>query len=231
LNFEILNSLPYPIFGGYFLPYTTENEKSMNLASSSLDNIKSTVAKAATVVSSFAILITPLVANAATFGNQINSMPSKQLIAQFDSRPSPPLSSLNVSNGNCYFGGVCDGTPGGHTGVDYQASVGTAVQAICDGTVKISRTETSTPNVRNRFTIIEHPNCAGYQVLYGYYGHINASVRVNQQVRKGDVIGYVASYGRNNNHLHFGVATTYFTSGWGYGLKQQGWIDPASIFR
>lgn len=223
----------------------------MKLPSISVENIKAATVKAAAVAFSLPVIVSPLMANAATFDNQINQMQNQQLIAQSyripgttstiprfndnwsapSSKPTPPLSSLTLSNVNCSFGGVCDGTRGGHTGVDFRAYVGTEVRAICDGRAKEARTQGTTSDVRNRFTILEHSNCGGYQTLYGYYGHINSVLRPNQQVRKGEVIGYVASYGNNNDHLHFGAATKYFTSGWGYGLQQQGWIDPISLFR
>jgi murein DD-endopeptidase MepM/ murein hydrolase activator NlpD len=161
------------------------------------------------------------------------------------SRATPPLSSLEVSNSKCYFGGVCDGTAGKHNGIDYKAAVGTEVKAICDGVVvqDRARTESTTPDVRNRFTIIKHTNCSGYPVLYGYYGHINASVVSNQSVKQGQVIGkvatyivnYVDKYGKtqsyNNNHLHFSVSTQDNLRGWGYGVDKGGWFDPTSLFR
>lgn len=146
------------------------------------------------------------------------------------SRPTPPLSSLKVSNSKCYFGGVCDGTPGKHNGVDYKADIGTEVKAICDGVVT-SEARTDNIPIRNRFTIIKHTNCGGYPVLYGYYGHINASVSAYQSVKQGQTVGYVANYPTNNNHLHFSVSTQWNPKGWGYGVDTGGWFDPTSLFQ
>ena len=146
------------------------------------------------------------------------------------SRPTPPLSSLQISNSKCYFGGVCDGTSGKHNGVDYKAAVGTEVKAICDGVVT-SEARTENIAIRNRFTIIKHTNCGGYPVLYGYYGHINASVTAGKSVKQGQTIGYVATYPTNNNHLHFSVSTQWNPRGWGYGVDRGGWFDPTSLFQ
>jgi murein DD-endopeptidase MepM/ murein hydrolase activator NlpD len=133
------------------------------------------------------------------------------------------------------LGGVCAGAGGNtkHTGVDYAVPSGSEVKAVCDGVVKIARTPSTTPNIWNRFTIIEHTNCGSYSKLYGYYGHIDASVITGQTVKRGDVIGKIASW-RGNSHLHLGFATKYFSSGWGYQVGdplQNGWINPASFFQ
>jgi murein DD-endopeptidase MepM/ murein hydrolase activator NlpD len=90
----------------------------------------------------------------------------------------------------------------------------------------------------NRVTVVQYKNCGGYATLYGYYGHTNPTVKVNDSVSRGQAIGSVAflpdTYGRDNSHLHFGLATQYFVDGWGYQsgiLSQKGWIDPESFGR
>ncbi|MBD2293862.1 M23 family metallopeptidase [Anabaena sphaerica FACHB-251] len=138
------------------------------------------------------VIVNPLTADAATFANHINhQIASKQLIAQNNS-PVTPLSSLSLFSSSCDFGGICAGShQNRHNGVDFRASFRTEVRAICDGVVMEARTPRTTPNIWNRFTNIKHSNCAGYSELYGYYGHIDAIVRVGQRVTKGDVIGHV----------------------------------------
>ena len=160
--------------------------------------------------------------------------PSQPTTPVTSSRPLFPLGVRYSTNSKCLLGGDCAGGGGStkHTGVDYAVPSGSEVKAVCDGVVKIARNQSTTPNIWNRFTIIEHTNCGGYASLYGYYGHIDSSVSVNQKVRRGDVIGKVGEWG-GNSHLHLGFATRYFNSGWGYQVGdplQNGWINPAFLF-
>jgi Peptidase family M23 len=147
--------------------------------------------------------------------------------------PLPPTSIKPVTNistipEKCHFGETCVlSAPQKHTGVDYMNPRGTQVSAICAGTVKYAFP--SSTDVWDRFTIVEHKNCGGYGTLYGYYGHINPSVRVGDSVSRGQIIGTIADYPVNNSHLHFGLSTQLPLSGWGYQvgtLSQSGWIDP-----
>jgi len=80
--------------------------------------------------------------------------------------------------GECLVGGYCArGTDtSAHNGIDYAVLAGTPVYAICDGVVKIARTKTTTPNIWNRFTVINHSKGCGYPSLWAYYGHIEATV-------------------------------------------------------
>jgi hypothetical protein len=148
-------------------------------------------------------------------------------------RPLFPLNTPLSTNSNCLFGRVCVGSAGTtHTGVDYMAGAGSTVKAMCDGVVQIARTPQTTPNIWDRFTIIKHTNCRGSGELYGYYGHINATVRVGATVKRGDIIGTVGDWG-SNSHLHLGLATKYFLQGWGYqkgDLNQVGWLNPDMTF-
>ena len=149
------------------------------------------------------------------------------------SRALFPLGVPYTKNQDCLLGGVCAGGGGNikHTGVDYAVPSGSEVKAACDGVVKTART-LSSHGIWDRFTIIEHTNCGGYSRLYGYYGHIDASVPVGRTVKRGDVIGKV-SYWKGNSHLHLGFATQSFNNGWGYQSGdplKNGWINPISIF-
>ncbi|MCF7998497.1 MAG: M23 family metallopeptidase [Methylovulum sp.] len=178
-----------------------------------------------------------------------------------------PLNNFNTARvmGQCSFGGYCarTKTSSAHNAVDFMTkggdttvgkpTSGTPVYAICDGVVKVASSSTTT--IANRFTVIEH-TCLGFTgKLYAYYGHINPSsgIAVSTKVTKGQQIGVVASYksgGYDNSHLHFALATKYFSNGWGYvdigkvttsdcnktsvttrrdALLSKGWIDPASF--
>ena len=63
---------------------------------------------------------------------------------------------------------------------------------------------------------IKHPG--GYESLYAHQSRIR--VKKGQQVKKGQIIGYVGNTGRSTGpHLHFG-------------LKKNGrWINPMSVLR
>jgi murein DD-endopeptidase MepM/ murein hydrolase activator NlpD len=142
--------------------------------------------------------------------------------------PAQPVGNISNVPGNCHFGETCAlNAPQKHTGVDYMNPAGTQVSATCAGTVKYAFT--SNTGIWDRFTIIEHKNCGGYATLYGYYGHINPTVRAGASVSRGQIIGSVADWPVNNSHLHFGLSTQLPLNGWGYQvgtLSQSGWIDP-----
>ena len=171
--------------------------------------------------------------------------------------PVAPLSiKPGSTNENCFFAGFCarPSQKSAHSGIDYMVSGGTEVIAICDGKVIEARTKSTTPNIWNRFTIVEHNNCGGYPKIYAYYGHLSASVSLNQVVKKGQIIGTIDEDwpsnqgGKLNSHLHFGLATIYYPNGWGYPdigiitqsisggdsrrreeLIKKGWIDPKTF--
>jgi len=63
---------------------------------------------------------------------------------------------------------------------------------------------------------IKHPG--GYESLYAHQSRIR--VKRGQQVKKGQIIGYVGSTGRSTGpHLHFGLT------------KNGRWIDPMKVLR
>jgi hypothetical protein len=155
------------------------------------------------------------------------------------STPTQPVANTTDIPDHCKLGGSCASTTGTkHTGVDYYSNPqGTQVKAICSGTVVRALTANDTA-AWNRVTVVQYKNCGDYATLYGYYGHTNPTVKVNDSVSRGQAIGSVAflpdTYGRDNSHLHFGLATQYFADGWGYQsgiLSQKGWIDPESFGR
>lgn len=121
-----------------------------------------------------------------------------------------------------------------HTGIDIMAPVGTAVKAMCGGSVVGNYT---TREIVNAFLIIKH-SCGG-QVLYGYYGHIASPLALGAAVTAGASVGTVRQYGSNNHHLHFGIDTNLLSRGWGrspLGTTRQamlaaGWLDPLEYLK
>ena len=89
-----------------------------------------------------------------------------------------------------------------HYGMDFTAPVGTPVYSTGDGVV----VETSGSN-RTRVgfgLIVKIDHGYGYETLYA---HLNAfSVKVGQEVKRGDIIGYVGNSGGSTApHLHYEV--------------------------
>lgn len=164
--------------------------------------------------------------------------------------------------GECLFGGYCarDRRTKAHSGIDLTAAAGTPVYALCDGKVEYSRSAHS--DIWSRFTIVRHPTCAGQDVVWVYYGHVDP-LRSEWKicpddgkrmcVDAGQRIGTVAQWtteAGDNSHLHLGLATVLFRSGWGYftaealtssdctessvntrlaALSAGGWLDPALV--
>jgi murein DD-endopeptidase MepM/ murein hydrolase activator NlpD len=85
-----------------------------------------------------------------------------------------------------------------HKGVDLSAPVGTPIYATADGTVSRADWFSS----YGLYVAIEHGG--DIQTRYGHMSRLN--VAAGQQVRKGEVIGYVGSTGRSTGpHLHYEV--------------------------
>jgi Peptidase family M23 len=154
--------------------------------------------------------------------------------SQNNDRPIAPLASLNPAVSDCHLGGACyfrvKNPSVKHTGVDYFIDAGSNVRAICDGVVQSSQTNSN--DIWGSRVIIKHDNCGGYQSIYAYYGHLDSQV-AQGSVRKGQIIGTVQNDG-GNSHLHFGLASVYFSTGWGYqygDLAANGWIDPDDFAR
>lgn len=83
-----------------------------------------------------------------------------------------------------------------HAGVDVAAPTGTPIWATKDGTVIFSGVQSGYGNV----IILSHGS--GLTTLYGHQSRLAASN--GQDVRQGEVIGYVGSTGRSTGpHVHF----------------------------
>jgi murein DD-endopeptidase MepM/ murein hydrolase activator NlpD len=86
-----------------------------------------------------------------------------------------------------------------HEGMDFTANMGTPIYATGDGVVE--RADNTASGYGNH-VVIRHGY--GYETLYGHLSKYNC--RAGQQVKRGDVIGYVGSTGRSEGpHLHYEV--------------------------
>ena len=86
-----------------------------------------------------------------------------------------------------------------HAGLDFSAPQGTPIYATADGTVT---TAGSTGNGYGNHVVINHGY--GYETLYGHMVRVKA--RNGQQVKRGEVIGWVGSTGKSTGpHCHYEV--------------------------
>jgi murein DD-endopeptidase MepM/ murein hydrolase activator NlpD len=85
-----------------------------------------------------------------------------------------------------------------HSGIDISAGFGTPVHAAADGVVQTASMESG----YGREVVLDHGN--GIETLYGHLSGF--TVTAGQQVREGQVIGYVGMSGRSTGpHLHYEV--------------------------
>lgn len=85
-----------------------------------------------------------------------------------------------------------------HSGVDISAGFGTPIHAAADGVVQTAGMESG----YGREVILDHGN--GIETLYGHLSGF--AVTAGQQVREGQIIGYVGMSGRATApHLHYEV--------------------------
>jgi murein DD-endopeptidase MepM/ murein hydrolase activator NlpD len=100
-----------------------------------------------------------------------------------------------------YYGGRTGPINGGfdwHPGLDIAVDIGTPVYAAAMGTVDMAGWNGG----YGQFVKIRHGN--GYESAYGHMSGI--AVSAGQQVRKGEIIGFVGSTGYSTGpHLHFEV--------------------------
>jgi len=86
----------------------------------------------------------------------------------------------------------------GHKGIDLAAPTGTPIRATADGVVEMA----DWFGGYGLYVQLDHG--AAMETRYGHMSRI--AVAQGQQVRKGDVIGYVGSTGRSTGpHLHYEV--------------------------
>ena len=86
-----------------------------------------------------------------------------------------------------------------HKGLDFTAAIGTPIYATADGVV--SEAGFSMDGFGNK-VLINHGY--GYQTLYGHMYRVKA--KVGEQVKRGEVVGYVGSSGKSTGpHCHYEV--------------------------
>lgn len=90
------------------------------------------------------------------------------------------------------------GEPGRHMGVDIANEVNTPIRSTADGIVTYAGWEAG----YGRLVAIEHGY--GYSTRYGHCARIE--VKVGDEVKRGQIIGYVGSTGRSTgSHVHYEV--------------------------
>lgn len=99
-----------------------------------------------------------------------------------------------------------------HTGIDFQAPMGTEVVATANGVVILPRTA---EKGRGTYLMIQHAD--GYQTLYGHLSKIK--VYNGQRVRQGEVVALSGNSGLSKGpHLHYEI------------LKNGKPVDPINYF-
>ena len=86
-----------------------------------------------------------------------------------------------------------------HAGLDFAAPQGTPIYATANGTVTVAG---NTGNGYGNHVVINHGY--GYETLYGHMVKVKA--KAGQQIKRGEVIGYVGSTGKSTGpHCHYEV--------------------------
>jgi murein DD-endopeptidase MepM/ murein hydrolase activator NlpD len=86
-----------------------------------------------------------------------------------------------------------------HTGMDFNAAIGTPIYATGDGVIERADAESSG---YGNHVVINHG--FGYQTLYGHMNKI--LVKAGQEVKRGEIIGEVGSTGTSSGpHVHYEV--------------------------
>ena len=90
------------------------------------------------------------------------------------------------------------GEPGRHMGVDIANELNSPIRVTADGVV----TYAGWQNGYGRLVVVEHG--FGYSTRYGHCARLNVSV--GQEVKRGDVVGFIGSSGRSTgSHCHYEV--------------------------
>ena len=85
-----------------------------------------------------------------------------------------------------------------HKGIDFAASLGTPIRASGDGVVDFAGIQGGYGN----FIVLKH--WANYTTAYGHMSRFAPGMHRGQQVKQGDVIGFVGSTGWSTGaHLHY----------------------------
>lgn len=105
----------------------------------------------------------------------------------------PPTQKNNITSGFKFRWGRW------HNGIDYGIAVGTPIYAVWSGRVRYAQMN---QGGFGNLIVIRHLN--GLETFYAHLSRID--VRINQEVRSGDIIGLSGNTGRSTGpHLHFEV--------------------------
>lgn len=112
-------------------------------------------------------------------------------------------SPLEFSRVTSSFGGRIHplmNVPRDHKGIDFGAPTGTPVKATSDGVVELAGTQRGYGNI----VVLQHRG--KYSTAYAHLNGFAANVREGQEVKQGQIIGYVGSTGMSTGpHLHYEV--------------------------
>ena len=99
-----------------------------------------------------------------------------------------------------------------HQGLDIKTRAGVPVIAAADGTVVVVGKQ---GYLGNAIEIIHE--ASGYKTLYAHLQGYAEGLKVNQEVVRGQIIGYVGNTGRSTGaHLHYGI----------YDIEKERWRNP-----
>ena len=99
-----------------------------------------------------------------------------------------------------------------HQGLDIKTRAGVPVIAAADGTV----VQVGKKGYLGNTIEIVH-EASGYKTLYAHLQGYAEGLKVNQEVVRGQIIGYVGNTGRSTGaHLHYGI----------YDMKKEQWRNP-----
>lgn len=99
-----------------------------------------------------------------------------------------------------------------HQGLDIKTRAGVPVIAAADGTVVTVGKKGYLGN-----TIELTHEASGYKTLYAHLQGYAEGLKVNQEVVRGQIIGYVGNTGRSTGaHLHYGI----------YDIEKEKWMNP-----
>ena len=100
-----------------------------------------------------------------------------------------------------------------HQGLDIKTRAGVPVIAAADGTV----VEVGKNGYWGNTIEIVHET-SGYKTLYAHLQGYAEGLKVNQEVVRGQIIGYVGNTGRSTGaHLHYGI----------YDIEKEKWMNPS----
>ncbi len=100
-----------------------------------------------------------------------------------------------------------------HQGLDIKTRAGVPVIAAADGTVA----QVGKSGYLGNTIEITH-EVSGYKTLYAHLQGYAEGLKVNQEVVRGQIIGYVGNTGRSTGaHLHYGI----------YDIEKEKWVNPS----